>query len=40
MLMGHKRFKVDIIIRWMVGVSDVAQGVEGLVDVEEDRGMI
>jgi hypothetical protein len=38
--MGHKRFKLDIIIRWVVGVEDVAQGVRGLVDLEEDRGMI
>jgi hypothetical protein len=38
--MGHRIFKVDIIIRWLVGVVDVAQGVKGLVDPEDDRGMI
>jgi hypothetical protein len=38
--MDHKRFRVDIIIRWVVGVVDVAQGVRGLVDREDDRGMI
>jgi hypothetical protein len=37
--MGHRRIKVDIIIRWVVGAADVAEG-DDLVDQEDDKGMI
>jgi hypothetical protein len=35
--MDHKRIKLDIIIRWVIGVADVAEGVKDLVDKEDDQ---
>jgi hypothetical protein len=40
MLMGHKRIKVDIIIPWVEGAADVAEGDKDLVGPADDREMI
>jgi hypothetical protein len=37
MLMGHKRIKVHIIIPWVEGVVDVAEGDKDLADPADDR---